>query len=76
MYDLFRDDVSDDNVNIIMNLSIFSEILCQSVKCSNCNSQGLKIQTTENIDLCSEMIFFCESCDFVKTFVFTENARH
>lgn len=37
------------------------------MKCSDCDSQGIKIQPADNVGLCCEMNLYCESCGFVKT---------
>lgn len=63
----------ENNVNIIINLSILSQILQVSVKCVKCESVGLEISNTKNYGLCAELRLYCPQCQYENTFSSSPN---
>lgn len=68
VYSMYNNNYSRDNVNIVLDLSMLSDALAQSVDCSQCGEQTIQVRLVTSIGLASSLEIFCTHCSYKHEF--------
>lgn len=74
-YSSLLEQCNEQNTNEIMNISILSKVLENSVLYKECKQSGMSLKTKRHIGLAAEMILHCKICQYSVSFFNSESVE-